>query len=133
MQTKRIRRGYQVGVLPVTPEGRLVLVTRRRGRGWIFPKGNREKGRSDLAVAKDDAYEEAGLSGTVEKEFLEFRTNGKKVAKLRLYPMRVDSVTNTFPEAGERRRVIVSFEQAERMLRKDLRVVLRQMRLLEAA
>lgn len=122
---------YQVGVFPVTGDGRVVLVTRRRGRGWIFPKGKTEKGRSDRAVAKDEAYEEAGVYGALESGFEEFRTKAGKAPRLRLFRMEVTSITNSFPEADERRRVVVSFEQAEKMLREDLRLALRKMRDLE--
>lgn len=130
---KKNSNRYQVGVFPVTDDGRVVLVSRRRGRGWIFPKGKTEKGRSDHAVACDEAYEEAGIFGVVKNGFEEFRVPVSKSPKLRLFRMKVKRITNSFPEADERRRVIVSFEQAEKMVRKDLRIVLRKMWELEVA
>ncbi|MEM1084289.1 MAG: NUDIX domain-containing protein [Verrucomicrobiota bacterium] len=130
---KKNANGYQVGVFPVTEDGRVVLVSRRRGHGWIFPKGNREKGKSDRSVAREEAYEEAGIFGAVTAEFEEFRVAMKKSPKLRLFRMKVKRFTNAFPEADERRRVVVSFEEAERMVRQDLRVILRKMQELKWA
>lgn len=118
---------YQVGVFPVTEDGKLVLVTTRGGGFWIFPKGNTEKGRSDRAMAREEAYEEAGLEGVMKRDYLEFRTIGN-VKRLRLYPMRVNRVRKSYPEKKERARVVVSFDKAEKLVEKDLREVIRKMR-----
>ena len=117
---------YQVGVLPITSKGKVVLITARSGDTWIFPKGNTEKGRSDRAVAREEAYEEAGLTGVMSESFVEFKTSLGKVKKLRLYRMRVKNVAKSYPERKERERAVVSLAKAEKLLQKDLRAVLRK-------
>ena len=119
--------GYQIGVFPVTEEGKVVLVTTRDGDYWILPKGNTEKGRSDRAMARQEAYEEAGLEGVMKRDYFEFRTLGK-VKKLRLYQMKVKKLLKSYPEKKERERVTVSFDMAEKMVEKDLREIIRKMR-----
>ena len=119
--------GYQVDVFPITDDGKVVLVTTRDGDYWILPKGNTEKGRSDRAMARQEAYEEAGIEGVMKRDYLEFRTLGK-VKKLRIYPMKVKKLLKNYPERKERERVAVSFDMAERMVEKDLRVIIRKLR-----
>ena len=119
--------GYQVGVFPITDDGKVVLVTTRDGDYWILPKGNTEKGRSDRAMARQEAYEEAGIEGVMKRDYLEFRTLGK-VKKLRIYPMKVKKLLKNYSERKERERVAVSFDMAERMVEKDLRVIIRKLR-----
>ena len=119
---------YQVGVFPVTEDGQVVLVTTRGGDYWIFPKGRTEKGRSDRAVARDEAFEEAGLVGELKQDFLEFKAYSRRAKKLRLFPMKVKEIKKRYPECKERKRVIVSFEKAEKLVQKDLRVVIRKFR-----
>ena len=122
---------YQVGVFPVTEDGKVVLVTTRGGDYWIFPKGRTETGRSDRAVARDEAYEEAGLVGEMAHAYFEFKAYSRRAKKLRLFPMKVTKVHKRYPEVKERKRVIVSFGKAEKMVQKDLRAILREMRKLQ--
>ena len=59
----------QYGALPYrfTPEAALeiLLVTTRRTRRWIIPKGWPIKGLRSPKAAAREAYEEAGVSGRV--------------------------------------------------------------------
>ena len=63
---------YQYGALPfsITTEGevRVLLVTTRGRRDWIIPKGWPIRNLSAGATAAREAYEEAGLVGTVVGE-----------------------------------------------------------------
>ncbi|MEP4077550.1 NUDIX hydrolase [Haloferula sp.] len=118
---------YQVGVFPVTEDGKVVLVTSRVGGDWIFPKGNVEKGRSDRAVARDEAYEEAGLLGSMKQNYTEFKTPGRAAPRLRLFRMQVWEALKRYPESRQRKRAVVSFEKAAKMLSKDLRPILKKM------
>lgn len=119
---------YQVGVVPVTKEGYLVLVTTRNGYYWIFPKGNLEKGRSDRSVARTEAYEEAGVEGVMKRQHRDIKTPLGKVKKLRLYPMKVKNIRNSFPEKKKRKRIIVTMDEAEQLLEKDLCIALKKMK-----
>lgn len=122
------KQKYQVGVFPVTKKGLVVLITSRSTGYWIFPKGRTEKGRSDQDVALEEAYEEAGLEGSLEDYYYEFDVVSSRSNKLRLFPMKVKKVKESYPECHERDRVIVSFDEAESLVQKDLRAVLRRMR-----
>ncbi len=119
---------YQVAVFPVTEDGKLVLVKTRDGDYWIFPKGRRERGRKDYEVAEDEAFEEAGLLGRISRDWERFPVNSKKASHLKIYPMRVKKVLSNWPERRERERLVVSFDQAETLLSKDLREILKAMR-----
>ncbi len=119
---------YQVGVIPITKEGHIVLVTTRSGDYWIFPKGNREKGRSDRAVARLEAFEEAGVKGVMKRKSHDFKTPLGKVKRLRLYPMQVKVILKKFPEQKMRKRVIVPFEKAEKLVQTDLQLILQKIR-----
>jgi len=118
---------YQVGVFPYTKDGEVVLVTTRSGGYWVFPKGRCEKGHSNRSVAESEAFEEAGLLGKLGADYMVFNTNSSKAFKLRLYPMRVKEVLSHWPEHKERKRVIVSIKKAEKLLEKDLALVLKKM------
>ena len=118
---------YQVGVIPITKEGKLVLVTTQNGDYWIFLKGNLEKGRSDRAVARSEAFEEAGLEGVMKRQYRDIKTPLGKVKRLRVYAMKVKNIRNNFPEKKKRKRVIVTFQEADKLLEKDLRSALKKL------
>jgi 8-oxo-dGTP pyrophosphatase MutT (NUDIX family) len=69
MATAAITILYQYGALPyaLTADGeiRVLLVTTRRRRGWIIPKGWPIRDLTAAATAAREAYEEAGLVGMV--------------------------------------------------------------------
>ena len=118
---------YQIGVFPVTQEGKVVLVTSRSGEYWIFPKGRRECDVEDYVVAGDEAYEEAGVLGKVWHDFKVFDVNSSKAPRLHVYPMQVEEVLQCWPEGDERERAIVSYKKAAKLLKKDLRAILHAM------
>lgn len=117
---------YQIGVLAVTDRGkqRIVLVTTRSGSDWIFPKGRKEKGRSDWRVALEEAYEEAGVVGKITSQYREYKVRSGDASILRLYRMRVRKVLKSWPENHERDRRLVSKSKAEKLLPKRLRTCL---------
>jgi predicted NUDIX family NTP pyrophosphohydrolase len=118
---------YQVGVFAYTETGKVVLVTSRKGESWILPKGNRAKKRSDRIQAKREAFEEAGLQGSLNYKHYDFKSseNGKRI---RIYSMRVKKILNSFPEKMERKRVVISFDQAEKMVKKEYLAILCELR-----
>lgn len=120
---------YQIGVFAVTKKEKtkIVLVTSRTGGRWIFPKGQPEKGRSRQKVAKDEAWEEAGLEGKIKTPPHEFRVSYGETKRLHLFYMRVDKISEKYPEAKERKRIFVTLAEAEKLLDKDLRRVLKAM------
>jgi len=118
---------YQVGVFAYTDSGRIVLVTSRNGESWILPKGNRAKKRSDRVQVKREAFEEAGLHGSLNQSYYDFKSSGNK-KNLRIYSMKVRSILNNFPEKQERKRVFVTFDHAEKIIKKEYLEIIRELR-----
>lgn len=54
----------QAGVIPIR-SGQVCLVTTRRRRRWVFPKGSHEPHLSLLETAHTEAWEEAGIRGSI--------------------------------------------------------------------
>lgn len=126
---------YQVGVLPVTDENetKVALVTTRSGSRWTFPKGRIEEGRCDREVAEEEAYEEAGLVGEVSPWYQEFEISFGNASRIRLYQMSVHEVLKCWPESEERKRAIVSVQEAAELLGEDLQACLKRMLELSAS
>ncbi|MCH6255024.1 NUDIX domain-containing protein [Puniceicoccaceae bacterium K14] len=119
---------YEIGVLPLTRDKKkVVIVTTKNGSKWIFPKGHTEKGRKDESVALDEAYEEAGLIGTIDSPFVEFCFKNGKENYLRLFPMRIDKILSNWPEAKDRKRQVLPIEQAKKLLPQELQQCLEEM------
>ena len=118
---------YQVGVFAYTETGKVVLVTSRKGESWILPKGNRAKKRSDRIQAKREAFEEAGLQGSLNYKHYDFKSSGNG-KRIRIYSMRVKKILNRFPEKMERKRVVIPFDQAEKMVKKEYLTILCELR-----
>lgn len=105
----------QVGALPFrvnsTGETEVLLVTSRGTGQWIVPKGWPMDGLSDPEAAAREAYEEAGLMGTIGKATIGIFTY-EKAAKgqeelsqftVQVYPLKVDRQLAFWPEAHQRR------------------------------
>ena len=118
---------YQVAVFAYTDGGRVVLVTSRNGESWILPKGKRAKKRSDRVQVKREAFEEAGLHGSLNQRHYDFKSSGNK-KHLRIYSMKVRSILNNFPEKQERKRIFVSFDHAEKIIKKEYLEIIRELR-----
>lgn len=59
----------QSGVIPyrLEPDGpKVLLITSRKTRRWVIPKGNIDAGESARKAAEREAYEEAGVRGTID-------------------------------------------------------------------
>lgn len=112
----------QSGVIPYLRKDEryyTVMVSTRGDRNyWIFPKGHIEAGMSAPRSAGLESFEEAGIEGKVEKRAVgayEYSKFGNAY-KVSLYPCKVKKLLKSWPEAGQRRRRVVSFEKAVRML-----------------
>ncbi len=105
----RVRRG-KVQVLLVT--------SRKRGR-WIVPKGWPMDARTPAEAVAQEAWEEAGVRGSVTGFCLgvysyvkERETEGPLPCLTMLYPLLVVSLAKRYPEREERRRRWVSRKKA---------------------
>jgi 8-oxo-dGTP pyrophosphatase MutT (NUDIX family) len=104
----------QYGVLPYrfteTNSLEVLLVTTRQTRRWIIPKGWPLKGLKPPKSAAREAYEEAGIRGTVGAKSIGafsyekgIDANGGTVpCEVRVFPMIVKRQLDTWPEAHER-------------------------------
>lgn len=108
-------RPLQVGALPWrrAPDGGLevLLVTGRRSSRWIVPKGWPMRGRTHAQAAAREAYEEAGVEGTIDAREIgrfDHMKNHPVVGRLRstilLFPLAVSNELEGWPEKGQRNR-----------------------------
>lgn len=100
-----------------------VLIITSRGTGrWIVPKGWPMDGKTPAQCALVEAWEEAGVNGKAENRCLGIFSYQKTLTKDELpvmamvYPVRVKSLSNSFPEAKERRRKWVSRKKAAKLV-----------------
>jgi 8-oxo-dGTP pyrophosphatase MutT (NUDIX family) len=104
----------QTGALPWriganhTPE--VLLVTGRRSSKWIIPKGWPMIGKSLALAAQIEAFEEAGVEGTVDPKPLGILAHLKRTgfgsfrAEILVHALRVEKELSDWPEKGERAR-----------------------------
>lgn len=107
--------GVQVAALPWrrTAEGgiEVLLITSRKSRHWIIPKGWPMAGRSPPQAAAREAFEEAGVVGRAESEPAGQYVYRKRLWKgmrrpvrVAVYPLEVASETASWPEHRRRAR-----------------------------
>lgn len=114
----------QVAALAWLPDPlRFMLVTSRRRRRWILPKGGIGKDLGAPASAAREAWEEAGVIGQAEAAPIG-RYHSRKVRPPRswqleidVYPLAVTEIRDDWPEAGERSRRLVTLDEAREMVR----------------
>lgn len=104
----------QYGALPfqVRDGALMILLVTTRGTGrWIIPKGNPEKNLKPHEVARQEAFEEAGVTGRVQRKRLgtfQFTKGADQSAPalcaVDVYPLAVDQELDDWPEKGMRRR-----------------------------
>ncbi len=88
---------------------RILLITSRATGRWIIPKGNPMVGLLQHEAAAQEAFEEAGASGTMDARSLGALTYGKRgrdgksrIAQVDVFPMAVTALANEWPEQDER-------------------------------
>jgi 8-oxo-dGTP pyrophosphatase MutT (NUDIX family) len=118
----------QSAALPVH-DGRVCMVSSSSGRRWVFPKGLIDPGHTAGEAALIEAWEEAGLVGTLDPEpvgnYL-YEKAGRSHHVL-VYRMRVVEARDDWPERGLRDRVWVTPEETvERVEEPGLRELLRR-------
>jgi 8-oxo-dGTP pyrophosphatase MutT (NUDIX family) len=118
----------QAGVIPVH-DGRLFMVTSRSGRRWVFPKGQIDPGHTPGEAALIEAWEEAGLVGTLDTEPVGSYVYEKLGSPhyVLLFVMRVVEARDVWPERGLRDRALVTVDDAiDRVDEPSLRELLRR-------
>lgn len=108
----------QVGVIPVRrgPEDSEVLIITSRTRGrWICPKGNVEEDCGPLGSARLEAFEEAGVAGSLATPALGTYQHGDPPrVTVCIWLMVVEEIHNAWPEEDERTRRWLPLDQARR-------------------
>ena len=104
----------QTGALPwrIAADSRpeIMLVTGKRSRRWIIPKGWPMLGKSLAVAAQIEAFEEAGVKGTVDPEPLGTLAHLKRTgfgsirAEILVHALRVKEELTEWPEKQERTR-----------------------------
>lgn len=87
----------------------ILLITTRKSKRWILPKGNPIDGMTNAQAACQEAYEEAGVKGIVNDSLIDIVQISKKHGKgyrrkidLHIYALNVTSQVQDFPEKGQR-------------------------------
>ncbi len=98
----------------------LMLVNNRKQTRWILPKGQPEHRQSDIEVALDEAYEEAGVIGCVDEQppAVISYTSSTGGVHLHVYRMQIERLLEKWPEHFFRQREMVDVETALLMVRK---------------
>ena len=104
----------QYGALPYrfTKSGapEILLVTTRQTKRWIIPKGWPIKGLKPAKSAAREAYEEAGVRGSVKTKAIGIFSYEKRSDEdgitipcdVRVFPLLVKRQSQTWPESGQR-------------------------------
>jgi 8-oxo-dGTP pyrophosphatase MutT (NUDIX family) len=108
----------QAGVLPIVARGadaKIVLITSRRRKQWIVPKGIIERRMTAHASALKEAFEEAGVTGEITSpepigSYMMYKWQGE--CTVRIYRMHVHEILDDWPEKTSRRRLVVHPEEA---------------------
>ncbi len=97
----------------------VALVTSRRTKRWVIPKGWPVDGATPSEAAAREAWEEAGLEGRVDDLCLGIYSyqkargpEGDLPCVVAVFPMKVKKRHRTWPEAKERRRKWVPVKKA---------------------
>lgn len=124
-----IERGRQFAALPLRGKGKdleVMLVTSRDTGRWVLPKGWAEEGLTGSRLAAKEAFEEAGLVGSVaavpigaygyDKRLPGDRTTPCQVA---VFTMRVDQELEDWPERHQRRRQWFPLPEAAQLVQEQ--------------
>lgn len=96
----------------------ICLITSRRTKRWIVPKGWPMDGETPMDAAATEAYEEAGVRGKMHVRpagvFSYYKTLSTDALPCLavVYPMKVKKVLGRWPERNERKRKWLSRKKA---------------------
>src|SRR6266850_551987 len=97
----------------------LLMTSRDTGR-WIIPKGNINGRSTPSKAAEKEAYEEAGVRGTITSSiplgiytyFKQLESGEARAAAVEVYLLRIKEQLKKWPERGERKLSWVSTKEA---------------------
>jgi len=104
--------GIQYAALPYRLRGgrlSILLISSRRTRRWIIPKGWPIEGKKPHEAAAIEAHEEAGIEGEIAEtplgsyRYLKEVKDGQNLAvQVIVFPLAVEGLAERFKEAGQR-------------------------------
>lgn len=99
----------QAAALPLR-RGRVCLITSRNGKRWVIPKGWIDPGQTAGETALQEAWEEAGLTGALQREPIGSFIYEKEGTRyhVTVFVMKVTAVAQDWPERSFRERAWVS-------------------------
>lgn len=114
---------HQAGVIAYRVDHgqvQVLLITARNTGRWIIPKGNIDPDTLPSAAAETEAYEEAGVKGTIEASlpfgfYTCFKKNhiGARVpTSVEVYLLRVYKQVKNWPEKWQRRQAWLPIDEA---------------------
>ena len=119
----------QISALPCRTNNGLLevcLITTRGGGRWIVPKGWPETDVSHVEVAAQEAWEEAGLTGTVSPDLYASYAATKELEPGVGIPVRIDvylminpKQSKKFPELGQRKIKWLRIDKAAQRVDED--------------
>jgi 8-oxo-dGTP pyrophosphatase MutT (NUDIX family) len=131
----------QIAALPWRRDGdtgevEVLLITSRTSGRWIIPKGWPMWRKKDWEAAAIEAFEEAGVEGSIGKDPIGSFEHDKKRAGadpirflIKVYPLQVVRCLEEWPERRERQRKWLSLGDAARFVSAEgLRQILKQFR-----
>ena len=90
-----------------------MVTARNHPKRWIFPKGQPEEDKKDREVAVNEAFEEAGIIGTLQGKSFKLRVEKKSYAvTYKFYPFRISKICRRWPEQKLRKRKLIKAENA---------------------
>jgi 8-oxo-dGTP pyrophosphatase MutT (NUDIX family) len=129
----------QYAALPYRLRGKsrteIMLVTSRETRRWIIPKGWPQMGKAPHVSAASEAFEEAGVVGTVGKQSVgsfEYRKRLKAgvitVCEVHVFPLKVRRQSKRWPEKEQRDvKWLPANDAAEAVKEPKLREIIRRL------
>jgi 8-oxo-dGTP pyrophosphatase MutT (NUDIX family) len=115
---------------------KVLLITSRDTGRWVIPKGWPMRNRTEPEAAAREAFEEAGVRGTVGERCVGIYGYPKRLKPgrlvpcvVRIYPLEVSEMLDAFPERGQRKIRWLSPEKAaERVKEPELARLIRVFR-----
>ena len=117
----------QAAAVPVR-DGQICLVTSSSGKRWVIPKGMIDPGKTPAEMALQEAWEEAGVLGTLGGVLgtYQYEKYGG-TCLVTVYAMQVHEVRDGWPERTLRRRAWLALDEALALIEEEgLREILRQ-------
>jgi phosphohistidine phosphatase len=119
----------QSAVIPYRRSGdrlELLLVTSRKGRRWVLPKGVVDPGMTAAESAAKEALEEAGVRGPVDPRVLGIYRYRKwrGTCTVEVFAMAVEEELATWPEASRKREWLAPEEAQRRVDEAELKAII---------